>query len=141
MLSGYKEKGGHKTECHDVICPSVIDLPMRVRIRQNSSDGWGIEKMQVQRYPGSSEFITYSLNGSTQFWVYGNADGGADAFPVCDHAKWCNLDAQGNCFHLIIMSPNILILLQQYKGYLRYYYNYYCRNNFLGNNRCRYNNR
>ena len=76
MLSGNKEKGDHKTECHDVTCPSVIDLPMRVRIRQNSSDGWGIEKMQVQRYPGSSEFITYSLNGSTQFWVDG--DGGYD---------------------------------------------------------------
>ena len=111
LLSENKTKGDHKMECHDVTCPAAIDLPMSVRIRQNSSDGWGIDKMQVQRYPGSSEFITYSLNGSTQFWVDGDGGYDGDDFPACEDAKWCNLDVQGNPFHLIIISPNILIIL------------------------------
>ena len=90
-LSEDKANGGNKLECKDVACTSGKDSPQNVRMRQDGTDGWFLEKMQVQTYPGSSDFITYSLNGQiTQFWVDGNSDG-YDGYPACDNGEWCDL--------------------------------------------------
>ena len=84
LLSGNKEIGGTKLDCNVVACPSGIDVPQYVRIRQDGDDGWFIENMQIQTYPGSLDFIAYSLDGqSPQFWVDG--DTGNSEFPYCSY--------------------------------------------------------
>jgi hypothetical protein len=103
-LNEHKAKGDENSVCHNVTCASGIDSPEEVRIRQASTDGWNIQKMQIQTYPGSSDFITYSLDGTnTQFWVDGDNNGGYDS-PVCSDGQWCNLmriDPDGNPLHII----------------------------------------
>ena len=108
-LNENKVKGVVKSECRDVTCAFGIDSPKNVRIRQVSDDGWKIQKMQIQTYPGSLDFITYSLDGTnTQFWVDGDnnspyGDGKND--PACTDGKWCNLmrvDPEGNPLHIIL---------------------------------------
>ena len=95
-LSEDKGKGGSKLECSDVACTSGKDSPQFVRMRQDGTDGWFVEKMQIQTYPGSSDFITYSMNGqTTQFWVDGNSDT-YDGYPACDDGKWCDLKTVGS---------------------------------------------
>ena len=72
-LSGTKEKGGTKLECNVAPCTSGIDFPHYVRMRQSGTDAWLIEKMQIQTYPGSSDFVVYSRDGQIpQFWVDGD---------------------------------------------------------------------
>ena len=90
--------------CQAIACPSVIDSPKNVNIRQASSDGWLIENMQLQTYPGSSDFITYSLDGQlSPFWVDGDDEGSYDS-PACTNGKWCNLKtvgSDGNPIHIL----------------------------------------
>ena len=106
LLSGKKDSGGTKLECNVVACPSGIDSPQHVRIRQDGDDGWFIENIEIQTYPGSLDFITYSLDGQIpQFWVDG--DTGNSAFPYCSNGKWCDLkivDLTGNPFHITIIA-------------------------------------
>ena len=108
MLSEDKEREAIKSECQEVSCPFGIDSPQLVNIRQNSTDGWGIEKMQIQKYPGSLEFVTYSLDGKdTKFWVEGDTSVGNLKLNNCEDGKWCPLktvDVAGNPFHIILRS-------------------------------------
>ena len=107
LIRGYKGTGSINTECQDAGCHSGIDTPQHVRIRQNSTDGWGIEKMEIQRYPGSSGFITYSLDGNhSQFWLDGNGVGDVVG---CEYGNWCSLkivDIEGKHFHIIIQPSS-----------------------------------
>ena len=94
-LNTDKEKGDNKLVCNDVTCPSGKGSPQDVRIRQEGSDGWFLENMQMQTYPGSSNYITYSVDGQiNQFWVDGNSDS-YNGYPVCDNGKWCDLRVVG----------------------------------------------
>ena len=106
LLSTPKVQGDNGLECHNTTCFSGVGLTQHVRIRQNSSDGWAIEKMQIQTYPGSSNFNTYSLDGkSPSFWVDGNTD--TYDKPSCTDGNWCTLslvDDKGNPIHIIILS-------------------------------------
>ena len=105
LLKGYKGTGDINSECQDTACPFRTDLPQNVRIRQNSTDAWGVQKMQLQKYPGSSELLTYSLDGNqSQFWVDGDGDGYNG---TCEYGNWCSLKpvgVEGNPFHIIIRS-------------------------------------
>jgi hypothetical protein len=104
-LDENKVKGVTESVCRDVTCPSGRDSPKDVKIRQTSDDGWSIQNMQIQTYPASSDFITYSLDGKlTQFWVDGDNDDDPDT-PVCTDGKWCNLmrvDVEGNPLHILL---------------------------------------
>ena len=90
-----KEKGDSKELCKDVTCPSGKGSPEDVRIRQEGTDGWFIDQMQLETYPGSSNFLTYSVDGQTnQFWVDGNSDS-YDGYSFCDNGRWCDLRIVG----------------------------------------------
>ena len=107
LLNENKVKGVAETQCLDVTCPSGINSPINVKIRQTSTnDGWRIEKMEIQKFPGSSDFITYSLDGTlTQFWVDGNDDNDYGSTPACTDSEWCDLmrvDPDGNPLHIIL---------------------------------------
>ena len=105
LLSGYKGTGFIKSECHDAACPSEIGTLQHVEIRQNSTDAWGIEKLELQEYPGSSNYISYSLDGNrSDFWVDGDNCGYEN---MCDYGKWCSLkivNVEGNPVNIIIES-------------------------------------
>ena len=95
-LSDDKEKGDSKLECKDVACPSGKGFPQDVEMRHLGNDGWFLEHLQIQSYPGSSDYISYSRDGQiTQFWVDGNSDG-YNGYPACDNGNWCDLKTVGS---------------------------------------------
>ena len=105
LIDGVKQKGSKKYVCRNVSCHPMVDAQANVRIRQGSSDGWGIEKLEIQKYPGFSDYKTYSMDEKRpQFWIDGNTDNCYDCYeslPSCTGGKWCTLEinhVQGNTF-------------------------------------------
>ena len=74
----------------------------RVKIQQsNGNDGWGIKRLEIQKYPGSSEYDIYALDKNkieSRFWTDGDSnycqgDVATDGQPCCPSGRWCNLVA------------------------------------------------
>ena len=120
-LSGDKENGGANKVCNNVpnACAAPNDYPQHVQIRQQSEDGWNIKKLQIQSYPGSSNFIAYSPDGEfPEFWVDGNEDSYSCTDGSCKSCTngaddiWCDLkDLKGTSFDIIPRAYIIFIIL------------------------------
>lgn len=58
--------------------------------------------MKIHKYPGSSEYQSYSIDGNhTQFWIDGNTNGVYDNLPRCVDGRWCDLqriDLEGDIY-------------------------------------------
>ena len=92
-----KTKGEEKRVCLIISSnspPSEV-LPEHVRIRQShSNDAWGVKSIQIQKYPGSAEYRTYSLDSNEKrFWTDGDSDcrSGTDGMSCCANGDWCEL--------------------------------------------------
>lgn len=97
-LNGSKEKGKKESVCVELPCHPMLEAPKHVGIRQyqTSSDGWGIEKLEIQKYPGSSIYLTYSIDGERpQFWIDRDASASYNDLSTCTDGKWCALKISG----------------------------------------------
>ena len=122
LLNETKTKGVAQSKCRNVTCPYVTH-PKDVKISQASDDGWSIESLEIQTYPESSDYFTYSFDGKiTQFWVDGNNDGDYSN-PACTDGEWCNLmrvDSGGNSLDISLRPYPIL---KKFKKTLCYFCN------------------
>ena len=114
-LSAKKVKGDKKEVCVDVSCLSDLSQIQTVRIRSDTTDGWGIEGIRVYKYLDSSNYQMYSLDGiNPSFWIDKNTNGYYDYLPSCTDGEWCQLHMIGGKLN------NLFILLRAtFKSYTR----------------------
>ena len=110
-LDEVKNHGDTKTVCLDApVCEACeLVFPQTVRIRQYETyDAWEIKTLQIQKFPGSSKYLSYSLSKTEPRFLTDGDDnclekwGNEDLLPCCTNGRWCDLvmmDSDGNCYY------------------------------------------
>ena len=84
QLQRGKGRGRKRLECFNV--PSPVTKIQKVRARLNGNDGWGVRSLELQKFVGSNDYLSFSPNGpNKEFGMDGNGNG------VCKDGAWCTL--------------------------------------------------
>ena len=84
QLQRGKGRGRKRLECFNV--PSPVTKIQKVRARLNGNDGWGVRSLELQKFVGSNDYLSFSPNApNKEFGMDGNDNG------VCKDGAWCTL--------------------------------------------------
>ena len=122
ILDEQKSIGDQKLICMNSSSKSsTIEF---VRIRQSPSvndwNGWAIKSLEIQKQPGSNEYVKYSLGiRNEMFWTDGDDDclPNSDELLCCLNGTWCKLNVVASQWD---PKPGMYCML--YRPYLHFLY-------------------
>ena len=84
QLKKGKARGSKKLECSNVPCP--VTRIEKVRARLKGNDGWNVRSLELQKFVGSNDYLSFSPNApNKEFGMDGDGNG------VCKEGAWCTL--------------------------------------------------
>ena len=105
-LNKDKKVGDYGESCANGFVSDLLpknNLVRKVKIQHSEgNDGWGVKSLEIQQYPGSTEYDIYVLDKNrveSRFWTDSDGedycqDNMSSDRPCCSVGEWCDLEVK-----------------------------------------------